>query len=68
MTTLPKSFDLTPIGDIVECVSVGEPGYADNVRFELTIHEDDNGNTLIGYYGEDDTILSIEDYFNIKNL
>tara|TARA_R100000458_G_scaffold44559_1_gene42637 strand:- start:141 stop:347 length:207 start_codon:yes stop_codon:yes gene_type:complete len=53
---LPRTFDLTPKGEIVERREIGEEGYADNVQYNLQFHLQKDG-VYICYYGEDDTYL-----------
>ena len=62
MNRLPLTFDLTPAGEIVPRANLGEEGYAENVEYHLSMHESE-GHLIIGYYGEDDSTISIEEYF-----
>jgi len=64
MNRLPKTFDLTPTGDIVKCAKIGEEGYAENVQYTLITDEREE-DLILGYYGEDDSIISIDTYFQL---
>jgi len=57
---LPKSFDITPSGKIVERAEIGQKGYAENIKYELQITISDYGTLKIGYYGEDGTFLPLD--------
>lgn len=63
-TLLLKRFDLTPNGKLVERAEIGEEGYAENVEYELTMHENEEG-VSIEWYGEDDTTISLEEYLEL---
>jgi hypothetical protein len=62
---LPKNFDITPTGRIVERAEIGQKGYAKNIEYELQITLSHNGNLVIQYYGEDDTYLSVNDFITL---
>ena len=57
---LPKSFDITPSGKIVERAEIGQKGYAENIEYELQITISDYGTLKIEYYGEDGTFLPLD--------
>jgi len=57
---LPKSFDITPSGKIVERAEIGQKGYAENIEYELQITVSDYGTLKIEYYGEDGTFLPLD--------
>ena len=57
---LPKSFDITPSGKIVERAEIGQKGYAENIEYELQITISDYGTLKIQYYGEDGTFLPLD--------
>lgn len=63
-TLLLKRFDLTPNGKLVERAEIGEEGYAENVEYELTMHENEEG-VSIEWYGENDTTISLEEYLEL---
>lgn len=58
---LPKSFDITPSGKIVERAEIGQKGYVENIEYELQITISDYGTLKIEYYGEDGTFLPIDE-------
>ena len=57
---LPRSFDITPSGKIVERAEIGQKGYAENIEYELQITISDYGTLIIQYYGEDGTFLPLD--------
>ena len=57
---LPKSFDITPSGKIVERAEIGQKGYVENIEYELQITISDYGTLIIQYYGEDGTFLPLD--------
>lgn len=58
---LPLRVDKTPNGEIVKRAHIGEPGYGENVEFNMQItHVSDC--IVISYYGEDNTFLSESDF------
>jgi hypothetical protein len=57
---LPKSFDITPSGKIVERAEIGQKGYGENIQYELQITISDYGTLIIQYYGEDGTFLPLD--------
>lgn len=66
MELLPKQFDLTPKGKVVNRTLPGEKGYMENVQYDLIIRIE-NDCLALEYYGEDDTKIAISEYFNIVN-
>jgi len=64
---LMNEFDLTPSGKIVDCAQLGEEGYGENVRYEISSHEDYNGISY-HWYGEDGEEMPLEEYVRIITL
>jgi hypothetical protein len=62
---LPKSFDLTPSGKIVQSKEYGESGYIENECYELQITLSHNGNLVIEYYSDDDNYLNLTDFIKL---
>lgn len=67
MITLPKTFDLTPSGKIVNKAELGTNGYAENIEFELYTEETEEG-LRVAYYGENDVWMDLDEYFAIIKL
>ena len=62
---LPKSFDMTSCGKIVENKEYGEKGYIENECYELQVSISHEGNLVIQYYSDDDNYLSISDFIKL---
>ena len=61
---LPLSIDLTPEGEFVERAEIGEPGYHENIEYELHL-TGSRDKMAITYYGEDDTYLDDEQMIEV---